>query len=105
MPRPARSRTLTAPSLARVSVSFCALLAGNRRVQRVRNARTALDIVGLDRLLDPMEVIWLHRAAHLDRERRAPRAIDIDHQLGLRPQRFAHRRNPRQVFAWIDLAE
>src|SRR3954470_21482449 len=81
------------------------LVAGYRGMQRIRDAYAALDIVGLDRLLDPVEVIGLHRAAHLDRERRAPGAIDIDHQLRLRPERFAHRRDPLQILAWIDLAK
>src|ERR1051325_6893055 len=81
------------------------LVTGYRGMQRIRHAYAALDIVGLDRLFDPVEAIRLHCAAHLDRERRAPGAIDIDHQLSLRPERFAHRRDPLQILARIDLAE
>src|SRR3954451_14078597 len=74
-------------------------------MQRIRHAYAALDVVRLDRLLDPVEVIGLHRAAHLDRERRAPGAIDIDHQLRLRPERLAHRGDALQILAWVDLAK
>ena len=81
------------------------LIAGDRRMQRVRHPCAALDIVRLDRLLDPVEVVRLHRAAHLDRERRTPGAVDIDHQLRLRPERPSHRRDPRQILARIDLAK
>ena len=46
-----------------------------------------------------------HRAAHLDRESRAPGAVDVDHQLALWPQRVADSGDPRQILARLDLAE
>ena len=81
------------------------LVAGDRRRQRVGDPAAAVDVVGRDRLLDPIKLMRLHRAAHLDRDGRAPGAVDVDHQLGLRPQCLAHCGDPRQILLRLDLAE
>src|SRR5215469_8048849 len=81
------------------------LIAGDGRVERVGDAGAAVDIVGGDRLLDPEQLIGRHLAAHLDREGRAPGAIDIDHQLSLRPERLAYRGDAREVLGRVGLAE
>ena len=81
------------------------LVAGDRCRKRGGDLGAAVDVVGRDRLLDPVELIGLDRAAHLDRHRRAPGAIDIDHQLGVRPKRLAHRGDPGDVLLGLDLAD
>src|SRR5271165_6653170 len=81
------------------------LVAGDRRGERIGDHGTARDVVGRDRLLDPIELMGLERAAHLDREGRAPGAIDIDHQLRLRSQCTAHCRDPRDVLLGLYFAE
>ena len=81
------------------------LIPGDRRRERIGDPRAAVDVIGRDRLLDPIELLSLHRAAHLDREIGAPGAIDIDHQLGVRAQRLAHCGDPCQILSRIDLAE
>src|SRR5438309_2919037 len=75
------------------------------RRERIGDARAAIDVVGRDRLLDPIELLRLHRTAHLDREIGAPRAVDVDHQLCVWAQRLARGGDPRQIFRGIDLAE
>ncbi len=81
------------------------LVAGDRCGERIGDPRAAVDVVGRDRLLDPVELIGLERAAHFDRERRAPGAVDVDHQLRVRAQRAAYRRNPRDVLFGVGLAQ
>src|SRR5207249_3283974 len=70
--RPARDQ------LAEAVEANLRLVAGDRRGQDYRDAGAALDVVGRDRLLYPIEIEGHERVAHPDRHRQAPRAVDID---------------------------
>ena len=91
--------------LAKAVEADFGLVAGDRRGERVGDHGTAVDVVGPDRLLDPVELIGLECAAHLDREGRAPRAVDVGHQFRLRTERPAHRGDPCDVLFGVDLAQ
>src|SRR6266404_5464045 len=81
------------------------LVASDRGGERIGDPRAAVDVVGRDRLLDPIELTGIERPAHLDRERRAPGAVDVDHQLRLWSQGLTHRFDPHYILFGIDLAD
>jgi len=89
--------------LAEAVKAVLGLVAGDRGGERGGDACAAVDVVGRNRLLDPVKPLCLHRAAHLDREIGAPSAINIDHQLTVRPERLPHGRDPRQILRGLDL--
>src|ERR1700736_4150203 len=52
--------------LAKAVEADLGFVTGDRRGERLGDARTAVDVVGRDRLLDPVHLIGLERAAHFD---------------------------------------
>src|SRR3984893_9793517 len=91
--------------LAEAVESDFGLIARNGRGEGISAPGAAVDVVGRDRLLDPIELIGFERPTHLDREGRAPGTVDVDHQLRLRAQGLAHRRDPFDVLLGFDLAD
>ena len=64
--------------------------ANDAEVERVGDARVAGEVVGDDRLLKPVDVVLFELAAHADRGVRVPAHVDVDHDLDVRSERFAH---------------
>ena len=66
------------------------LAADDAHVERLGDAHVAGEVVGQHRLLQPVDVVFLELAAHLDRDVGAPAHVDVDHDLDVGPDRLAH---------------
>ena len=66
------------------------LAADDAQVKRLRDAAIAGEIVGQHRFLEPIDVVVLELAAHLDRDVRAPALVHVDHNVDVPPDRRAH---------------
>src|SRR5258708_37089881 len=66
------------------------LAADDAQVVRAGNPEMAGEILGRHRLLEPVDVVVLELAAHLDGDIGAPAHIDVDQDLDLGAERLAH---------------
>ena len=66
------------------------LAADDAQVERLGDAQIAGEVVGHHRLLQPVDVVVLEFAAHLDGDVGGPAHVDVDHDGDVRPDRFAH---------------
>ena len=73
------------------------LEAGDRNPRMPRQSGAAFDILGLRRLLEPADVERQHRLGIPHRHPGRQRGIGIDHQIEVGTERFACRRDPRDV--------
>jgi hypothetical protein len=71
--------------------------AGDRGVERRRDAGEALEVPGRQRLLEPGQVEFLELPAEADCLGLVQALVGICHQLDLRPDRLAHRAHARNV--------
>jgi hypothetical protein len=58
--------------------------------QGLRNAQVAFEVVGRNRLLQPVNVVRLNLPAHLDGDIGGPPLIHIDHDVDVGAKRLAH---------------
>jgi hypothetical protein len=76
-----------------------ALTAGDQRLDVVAQLAEALDVVGLQRLLDPLEVVLLEGVRAADRLPQVPvqRLPAVHHDHGVRPDRLAQQAHELDV--------
>ena len=70
---------------------------GYRHVQTLRHFGIAIEILGRNRLFEPVHVQLLELAANVDRLGHVEAMIRVDHQHNVRADRVAHSGNPIQV--------
>src|SRR5258707_14128308 len=75
----------TADQLAEAVEAELSLVTGDRSSERGGDRSAAVDVVGRDRLLDPVELMALHPPPHPDRNPRAPATVAVAIQLPFRP--------------------
>ena len=73
------------------------LAAGHRHVERARDLDVAVDVLGRDRLLEPLDVELLELAADADRLRHRQAVVGVDHQPDVGADRLAHRGDAADV--------
>ena len=78
---------------------------GDRRHQLRREPRVALDVIGIERLLDPDEIELLERPADAFGSGPVPLLVGVDHQRHAAVDGLAHRLHPLQVEHRVGLAD
>ncbi len=64
--------------------------ADDAQIERLGDPEIAGEILRRHRLLEPIDVVILELAAHLDRDIGAPAHVDVDHDLDRGAERLAH---------------
>ena len=77
------------------------LAADDAQVERLRDAQVAGEIVRHHRLLQPVHVVVLEFAAHLDGDVGGPAHIDVDHDVDVGADRLAHASDVVEIGAQI----